>query len=68
MGTRDMCRVSPAAVRNGRARQIYGVGPCGDCRMILSRGNRARGVSIRGKFVSSTKLGYKTMGYHHVAT
>ena len=30
-----------------------------------SCGNRARGVSIRGKFVLSTKLGYKTRGCHH---
>ena len=29
--------------------------------------NRARGVSIWGKFVLFTKLGYKTRGCHHVA-
>ena len=32
-----------------------------------SYGNRARGVSIRGKFVLFTKLGYRTRGCHHVA-
>ena len=30
-------------------------------------GNWARGVSIRGKFVLSIRLGYKTRGCHHVA-
>ena len=32
-----------------------------------SYGNWARGVSILGKFVLFTKLGYKTRGCHHVA-
>ena len=53
MGTGDMCRVPLAAVRHGRARQnqrrdLVGIveGSCG---------YRARGVSIRGKFVLSKK-------------
>ena len=50
-----LCRVPPAAVRNGRARQSSGAGACGDCR-------RARRVRIRGKFVLSRNLGYKTRG------
>ena len=32
MGTGDLCRVPPAAVRHGRARQSSGTGLCGDCR------------------------------------
>ena len=32
-----------------------------------SFGNRARGVSIRGKFVLSRNMGYKTRGCRHVA-
>ena len=35
MGTGDLCRVPPAAVRHGRARQTSGTGPCGDCRRVL---------------------------------
>ena len=32
-----------------------------------SCGNRARGVSIRGKFVLSRNMGYRTRGGRHVA-
>ena len=35
MGTGDLCRVPPAAVHPGRARQCSGTGPCGYCRKIL---------------------------------
>ena len=58
MGTGDMCRVPPSAVRHGRARQNSGMGRVGI--VEGSCGYRARGVSIRGKFVLSTKPGYKT--------
>ena len=34
-GTGDLCRVPPAAVRPGRARQCSGTGPCGYCRRVL---------------------------------
>ena len=66
MGTGDLCRVPPAAVHPGRARQCSGMGPWsiveGSCR------NRAHGVSIRGKFVLSRNPGYKTRGGgRHVA-
>ena len=58
MGTGDMCRVPPSAGCNGRARQNSGMGRVeiveGSC------GYWARGVSIWGKFVLSTKPGYKT--------
>ena len=58
MGTGNLCRMPPAAVRHGRARQNSGkVG-------IVERscGYRARGVSIRGKFVLWRNPGYKTRG------
>ena len=35
MGPGDVCRVPPAAVCHGRARQNSGTGPCGDCRRLL---------------------------------
>ena len=35
MGPEDVCRVSLAAVRHGRARQTSESGPCGDCRRLL---------------------------------
>ena len=35
MGTGDLCRVPPAAVHHGRARQCAGTGPCGYCRTVL---------------------------------
>ena len=60
MGTGDLCRLPLAAVRHGRVRQTSGTVPCGDCRMVLwVPGPRAR---IRGKFVLSRNLGYKTSG------
>ena len=45
MGSGDVCRVPPVAVRHGRARQSSGTGPSEDCRRIC--GYRSRGVSIR---------------------
>ena len=35
MGTGDMCRVPPAAVRHGRVRQSSGTGSCGDCKGVV---------------------------------
>ena len=35
MGTGDLCRMPPAAVHPGRARQCSGTGPCGYCRRVL---------------------------------
>ena len=56
MGTGDLCLVPPAAVHPGRARQGRDRGGIveGSC------GYRARGVSIRGKFVLSRNPGNKT--------
>ena len=34
MGTGDLCRVPPAAVRHGGARQCSGAGECGECRTL----------------------------------
>ena len=31
----DVCRLPPAAVRHGRARQSSGTGMCGDCKKVL---------------------------------
>ena len=60
ISTGDPCRVPPAAVRHGRARQSSVTGPCGDCRKIPCE--RALGISVRGKFVLSRNPGYKTRG------
>ena len=35
MSTGDLCRVPPAAVYPGRARQCSGTGPCRYCRRVL---------------------------------
>ena len=34
-GTGDLCRVPPAAVHHGKARQSLGTAPCGDCSRVL---------------------------------
>ena len=48
MGTIDLCRVCPGAVRHERARQNSGRGPCGDCRRALwVLGPRGRHVAKR---------------------
>ena len=60
MGPGDLCRVPSAAVPHGKAKRISRTKPCGECRM--SCGYRARGVSIRAKFVLSRNPGYKTRG------
>ena len=60
MGPGDLCRVPPAAVCHGRARQIQGRD-----RVVIVEWPwwyRARGVSILGKFVSSRNPGYMTRG------
>ena len=67
MGTGDLCRVPPAAQRlttgePGKVQERYRVGIVeGSC------GYRARGISIRGKFVLSRNLGYKTRGSLNLA-
>ena len=58
MGPGDARRVPLAAVRHGRARQTSESGPVGI--VEGSCGNRALGVSIRGKFVLSRNMGYRT--------
>ena len=59
MGTADLCRVPPAAVRHGRARQSSGCGDrVGNCRRVLWV--PGCGVSIREKIVLSRNPGYKT--------
>ena len=60
MGTGDLCRVLPAAVRHGRARLSSGAGAWGS--VDGSCGDRARRVSILGKFVLSRNPGYKNRG------
>ena len=37
MGTGYLCRMPPAAVSHGRARQSSGTEPCGDCRRVLEQ-------------------------------
>ena len=67
MGTGDLSRVPLAAVRHGSVRQTSGTVPYGDCRRVLwVPGPRIR---IRGNFVLSRNLGYKTRvgGGRHVA-
>ena len=60
MGTANLCRVPPAAVCHGRARQSSGTGPCGDCRRVLW----VPGLwgQYSGKIVLSRNPGYKTRG------
>ena len=55
MGIGDMCRVSPSAVCNGRARQNSGMGRVGI--VEGSCGYWARGVSIWGKICFIDKAG-----------
>ena len=59
MGTGDLCRVSSAAVCHGRARQISGTGPCGNCRRVLWLPNPR--CQYSGKIFYNEKPGYKTM-------
>ena len=47
MGTGDLCRVPPAAVRHDRARQSSGTSHSGDC-VEESCGYQTHRVSIRG--------------------
>ena len=61
MGTRDVCQMPPAAVRNGRASQ----GPYRAGIVEWSCGYLARGVSIREKIRYIEKPG--VLGGRHVA-
>ena len=67
MGTGDLCRVPPAALRQGSARQSSGMDRAGI--VEGSCGYQAHGFSIRGKFVLSRNTGYKTtrVANRHVA-
>ena len=59
MGTGDLCRVSPAAVCHGRARQSLGTGPCEDCRSVLWLSNPRDQYSRKVRFIEKPR--YKTM-------
>ena len=60
MGPGDARRVPLALVRHGRARQTSELDHIGI--VEGSCGNRARGVSIRGKIFLSRNMGYRTRG------
>ena len=60
MGTEDLCRVPPAAVHPGRARQCSGTGPCGYCRRVLWG-------PYSGKIRFIEKPGVQDEGVRHVA-
>ena len=64
MGIGDLCRVSPAAVCHGRARQSSGTGQCGDCRRVLWLPNPRSQYSGKIRFIEKPR--YKTMGGRHV--
>ena len=65
MGTIDICRVRPGAVRHGRARQSSGTGPCGDCtRVLWVQGPRAQ---YSGEIRFIEKPGVQDEGDRHVA-
>ena len=65
MGTGDLCRVPPAAVRHGRARQSSGTGTYGDCRRVLwVPGPRGQ---YSGKICFINKAGVQDYGSRHVA-
>ena len=55
MGTGDLCRVPPTAVRQGEPGNFQG-------RYRVGIVEGSSWVSIRGKFVLSRNLGYKTEG------
>ena len=61
MGTRDLCRVPPAAARHGKARQCSGTGPCRDCRWVLwvsgQWGQYSRKINSFYRETRSTRLG-----------
>ena len=65
MGTGDLCRVPPAAVHHGRARQCSGTGPCGYCRRVLWVPG-PRGL-YSGKIRFIEKPGVHDEGGRHVA-
>ena len=64
MGTGDLCRVPPAAVHPGRARQCSGTGPYGYCRRVLwVPGPRDQ---YSGKIRFNEKPGVQDKGGRHV--
>ena len=65
MGTGNMCRVPPATVHPGRARQWSGTGPCGYCtRVLWVPGHRGQ---YSGNTCFNEKHGVQDEGGRHVA-
>ena len=65
MDTGDLCRVPPAAVHPGRARQCAGMGPCGYCtRVLWVLGPRGQ---YSGKICLIENPGIQDERGHHVA-
>ena len=64
-GTGDLCRVPPAAVRPGRARQCSGPGPCGYWRRVLWVLGPLGQYSVKICFIE--KPGVQDKGGRHVA-
>ena len=60
MGTEDLCRVPLQRYAAGQPGEVQGRDRVGI--VESSCGYRARGVSVRGKFVLSRNPGYKTSG------
>ena len=64
MGPGDLCRVPPATVHHGRARQSSGTGPCGYCRRVLWVPGPAGQYSGKIRFIE--KPGIQDEGGRHV--
>ena len=65
MDTGDLCRVPPAAVHPGRARQCSGTGLCGYCRRVLWVAGPRGQYSWKIRFIEIP--GVQDEGYRHVA-
>ena len=65
MGTGDLCRVPPAVVCHGRARQISGTEPCGYCRRILWVPDSRGQLSWKYRFIEKPEV--QDEGSRHVA-
>ena len=61
----DLCRVPPAAVHRGRARQCSGTGPCGYCIKVLWEPGPLGQYSGKIRFIE--KPGVQEEGGRHVA-
>ena len=62
MGTADLCRMPPSAVRHGSARKSSGTGPCGDCRRVLWGAGPAGSVFGESSFRFIEKPGVLDVG------